>query len=36
MKSIRGVMLDKAKFLATPGALMLALGGYLSYQGYLA
>ena len=36
MKTIGGAMIEKTAYLAIPGALMVALGAYISYQGYLA
>ncbi len=36
MKTLGSVMLDRMFIFAIPGALMLALGAYVSYQGYFA
>jgi len=36
IKKVGEVMLDKTSMTALPGALMVILGGYLSYHGYLA
>lgn len=35
VKSIGKVMLDKTEYYVAPGAVMVALGAYLSYLGYL-
>jgi len=35
IRSIGRAMLDKTSLFAVPGAIMAALGAYLSYQGYL-
>ena len=36
MKTIGGAMIEKTAYLAVPGALVAALGAYISYQGYFA
>ena len=36
MKAIGRAMLEKTVFFAVPGAIMAALGAYLSFQGYFA
>ncbi len=36
MKSVGTGMIEKTAFFMVPGSLMIALGAYLSYQGYFA